>query len=228
MTEPAVEPETTGDLYRIRGQWRSGADEVGLRERNKLEKVERITSAARRQFANKGYDGTTLRDIAKEAHVALGTLGFYAENKRDLVLLIFNETMPPILEKSKKAGVYEGSLVEALSKFFRPAFTAYAEKPDLHRTVLRENVFHSRSPHAREFHRIRTETIGLVRDLIQQARAAGEIRPYIDVELGARTVFFLFFAVVRWWLAAERPEVELGLTEFRSMCALLLDGMKRD
>lgn len=222
------EKEDTRDVYRIRDTLGGRPETWGLREQNKVDKLQRIYMAARRQFTDAGYDATTLRDIAKEARVALGTLGFYAENKRELVLLIFNEAMPPILERCRKTGVYQGSLADALVKFFRPAYAAYAAEPELFRTILRENVFHTTSPHAREFHRIRAETIGYLRDLASQARNEGEIKPHIDVDLMARAVFYLFFSAVRWWICTDRPSVEPGLAEVRSMIALLLEGMKND
>jgi len=222
-----AEKDDARDVYRIRDTADS-SETLGLREQNKVDKLQRIYMAARRQFAGAGYDATTLRDIAKEARVALGTLGFYAENKRELVLLIFNQEMPPILERCRKAGVYRGSLVDSLVSFFRPAFASYAEEPDLYRTILRENVFHTTSPHAREFGRIRVQTIAYLKDLISEARDHGEIKPSIDIDLTARAVFFLMFSAVRWWISAEKPSVEAGMAELRSMIGLLLGGMKKE
>src|SRR5579864_2623878 len=64
---------------------------LGIRERNKLRKRQRIQVAVRELFSKHGYDEATLRGIAKRAHVALGTLFNYADDKRDLVFLIVNE-----------------------------------------------------------------------------------------------------------------------------------------
>ena len=59
--------------------------EPGQRERNKLEKLRRIKEAARALFISKGFDETTIREIASVAEVGLGTVFVYAENKRDLL-----------------------------------------------------------------------------------------------------------------------------------------------
>lgn len=225
---PVSADQAVLDIYRVRDLLGVDSERFGLREQNKVDKLERIFAAARRQFAEVGYDATTLRDIAKEARVALGTLNFYAESKSELVLLVFNTAMPKVLDKCREAGVYNGSLSDALIAFFRPAYTAYAEEPGLFRVLLRENVFHTHSPHAREFHRIRVETINDLRKLIDEARDNGEIRPYIDVELTARTIFFLMFAAVRIWISSDHPTADSGLTELKSMIALLLDGMRSD
>ena len=55
---------------------------LGLRERNKAEKLQRIRKAARALFIKRGYDDTTMRDIAKRAEVGFGTLFTYASDKR--------------------------------------------------------------------------------------------------------------------------------------------------
>lgn len=225
---PVSTDQAVLDIYRVRDLLGIDSESFGLREQNKVDKLQRIFRAARRHFAEVGYDATTLRDIAKEARVALGTLNFYAESKSELVLLVFNTAMPKVLEKCRQAGVYDGSLSDALIAFFRPAYTAYAEEPGLFRVLLRENVFHTHSPHAREFHRIRVQTIDALRKLIDEARDNGEIRAHIDVDLTARTIFFIMFAAVRIWISSDQPTVDAGLTELRSMIALLLDGMRSD
>ena len=44
--------------------------------------------AARELFLAKGFDNTTIREIALRAGVGLGTVFVYAKNKRDLLFLI--------------------------------------------------------------------------------------------------------------------------------------------
>ena len=43
-----------------------------------------ILAAARRVFATRGFRGTTIADIAEEAHIALGTIYLYFESKVDV------------------------------------------------------------------------------------------------------------------------------------------------
>ena len=53
---------------------REGAPRLALRERNKLDKRERIRAASAELFTRQGYASATLRDIAQQAGVGLGTL----------------------------------------------------------------------------------------------------------------------------------------------------------
>ncbi|AGT95230.1 TetR/AcrR family transcriptional regulator [Rhodococcus sp. WS1] len=64
--------------------------ELGRRERNKLEKQARIFDAAAELFAEKGYSAVTTQEIADRADVAGGTLFRYAASKAELLLMVYN------------------------------------------------------------------------------------------------------------------------------------------
>jgi AcrR family transcriptional regulator len=62
------------------------AAKVGLRERKKQQTRDRIAREALRLFADRGYDETTLADIADAADVAPRTIFAYFDCKEDIVL----------------------------------------------------------------------------------------------------------------------------------------------
>src|SRR5579863_312497 len=94
------------------------AGAIGLRAKNKAAKLQRIRKAARALFVKRGYDDTTMRDIAKRANVGFGTLFTYASDKRDLLFLIFNDELDNVVESAFARASREKSFVEQLLAYF--------------------------------------------------------------------------------------------------------------
>src|SRR5205085_1484505 len=62
---------------------------VGLRERKKAETREALAQAGLRLFAERGYDETTLHDIAEAAGVSTRTIFAYFPGKEDILFSTF-------------------------------------------------------------------------------------------------------------------------------------------
>ena len=64
---------------------------TGLRERKKQQTREALTQAAFALFAERGYDATTLADIADAAGVSTRTIFAYFPSKQDILFATFDE-----------------------------------------------------------------------------------------------------------------------------------------
>ena len=60
--------------------------DMGLRERKKIQRRAEIIAAAHRLFTERGYDATTVADIAAAADVAPRTVSLYFPTKQDIAL----------------------------------------------------------------------------------------------------------------------------------------------
>jgi AcrR family transcriptional regulator len=65
----------------------------GLRERNKQRRQDAVVRAAYRLFAERGYDATTVADIAAAAEVSPRTVAMYFPSKQDIALSRFGEAV---------------------------------------------------------------------------------------------------------------------------------------
>jgi AcrR family transcriptional regulator len=83
--------------------------EQGRRERNKLDKQERIFAAASELFGADGYEGVTTQRIAERAGVTNGTLFRYAANKAELLLMVMNSEFAARIAEGREAAASESA-----------------------------------------------------------------------------------------------------------------------
>ena len=124
---------------------------LGRRERNKQEKLDRITAAARELFTQFGVDEVTTQQVAEKADVGSGTLFLYAKTKAELLLLVHNVKYAQALDAGIEAASTEKSLLDAVMAIILPIIECNRVQIENGRTYLREIVFGDPSePHHAE------------------------------------------------------------------------------
>ncbi len=197
------------------------------REHNKIEKRQRIRAAALELFSRLGYEETTMRDVASEAGVALGTLSLYAKDKRDLTLLVFNEKIGRVTDAAAAAAHQSPNapLLDKLMAFFGTYYRDYAANYMLARTLLQLN-YYSTGLHGGEYHALRSRVASELGKMVEVARATGEINSTEPTDLIARHFFFVFSAASRWWIAADDPKLTPALEELRRLLRIQINGLR--
>ena len=167
-----------------------------------------------------------MRQIARRAHVGLGTLFNYAEDKRDLVFLIFNEELNAITDVALAAPRAGQPIADQLLAVFRVHYRWLATKPALARILLQELTFYSSGKQAATFHGIRKRLIDGIEALVRKAQERKEIRTKEKAALIARHIFFVYSASLRWWIAAPKPDPETGVADLRRLLKLQIEGLR--
>ena len=211
---------------RLRQKQHTLSDPRGRRERNKAAKLAKISRAARALFIRRGYDATTLRQIAAKAEVGLGTLFSYATDKRDLLFLIINDDIEAMNRHAFAQAPEDGSLLDRLIGIFWCFFEFFGQQPSLSRIVLKELTFHAAGPQAQRFQRGRADVLARLAEVVRLAQRAGSIGTSEDPEEIAYTVFSIYAAEIRQWLGSAEPDLEHGLAALRRHFRLLIAGLE--
>jgi TetR/AcrR family transcriptional regulator len=114
---------------------------TGRRERNKQQKLERITAAARELFSEHGVDEVTTQQIADKADVGAGTLFLYARTKAELLLLVHNVKYAEAIESGVASAARTPDTLDAVMAIVRPIVECNRVQIENGRTYLRELVF---------------------------------------------------------------------------------------
>jgi AcrR family transcriptional regulator len=114
---------------------------LGRRERNKQQKLDRITAAASELFAEYGVEDVTTQQIADKADIGTGTLFLYAKTKGELLLLVQNAHYAEALERGRAAAETTQDALGAVMAVVRPIVECNRTQIDNGRFYLREMVF---------------------------------------------------------------------------------------
>ncbi len=198
----------------------------GVRERSKQERQDRIMLAARKLFAENGYDATTLRQVAERAGLGLGTLFNYISDKRDLIYLVFNQEVSGVTDVALAAPRSWQTFSEKIASIVEHNYRLFGSEPVLSRILLSEVVQHTPGFHLAEHLAIRDRFIRGMAEIVAEAQRSGEVGSTAVPELIARQIFFLYSAALRWWLcASENPDWRSGMREFAEILKLQTSGL---
>jgi AcrR family transcriptional regulator len=202
-----------------------GLKELGLRERQKSEKRQRIRVAVRDLFSRHGYETATLRQIAKRAHVGLGTLFNYAQDKRDLIFLYFNQELAAVTDAALEATKTQQCMLEKLLGMFGQNYYFYSKNPVLSRILLKDMTFYSEGKQAHEFQRVRTRLLSGIEDVVRAAQQDGQIGSKEDAAVIARHIFLVYAGALRWWIASHKPDPQEGMADLKRLLKLQINGL---
>lgn len=114
---------------------------LSRRERNKQEKLDRITAAASELFAEHGVDEVTTQQIADKADIGTGTLFLYAKTKGELLLLVQNTHYAEALEQGRADSETIPEVLDAVMAIVQAIVACNRIQIDNGRTYLREMLF---------------------------------------------------------------------------------------
>ena len=103
-----------------------------------LDPREKILSAARDVFTQKGYAGTSMREIAEKAGVNKGLLHYYQWNKRKLFQSVFEEAFAKFSIRANEIFDAELPLLEKIETFVDHYLNLLMTNPHLPAFVLSE------------------------------------------------------------------------------------------
>ncbi|MBI4900714.1 MAG: TetR/AcrR family transcriptional regulator [Actinobacteria bacterium] len=114
---------------------------LGRRERNKQQKLDRITAAADELFGRFGVDEVTTQQIADAADIGTGTLFLYARSKAELLLLVQNTHYAEAIDAGLRAAASATSPLDAVMALVEPVVECNRRQIENGRTYLRELIF---------------------------------------------------------------------------------------
>jgi len=162
-----------------------------------------LLGIARRLFALKGFDATSLRDIAEEAQITKAALYYYFPNKDALYERVVIESMDALLAEVQEAVSRAPTPMQKVRAFLHASATSMEERRD--KWVAGSNAFWQAGATGRRglaLHQ-RDAYEQLLRGCIQDGIACGELRA-VDPAMAGRLLLSGLNQMSRWHRAGGR------------------------
>jgi AcrR family transcriptional regulator len=147
---------------------------LGLRERKKLQTRETIARVGLVLFAERGYENTTLADIAEAANVSKRTIFAYFESKED-ILFCDGPTFFDRLQQALEQRPPEQTTIDALHDFF-VSIASLDETAKLRKKIVNSDEGLRRAERARSAPFEELIAVSIAKDL---GTDADDIRPHL-------------------------------------------------
>lgn len=159
------------------------AENLGLRERQKADRLRRILVAASARFRRLGYDATRIEDIAEEAEISVGTVYNYFGTKGDVLVAIVSVEVEEILDEGARliarSVTDPVAAVGELIDFYYDHSLVYLSK-EMWRTAMALSIRHSHSPFSARYTALDARLMDQVCMLVQNLQARGLLRQEFD------------------------------------------------
>ena len=191
-------------------------ENLSRRERKKRETRRRLVKAGLRLFREKGYDATTVEQIAEAADVAKGTFFNYFETKEAILPVLAEWRLRQLADALSPE---QGAPASPVARI-KLALCLVAEDP-LSDPVMMRRLFAARR-HRLDVRPVHALT-NLLADQVRQAQAAGEIRTDLAPAYLGGVIRALFFQQLMTWHCGHRPAPLPELLD--RVVDLLIDGV---
>jgi TetR/AcrR family fatty acid metabolism transcriptional regulator len=157
----------------------------GSSNQTEPEKRRAILHAAVRVFAERGYHGCRIADVARAAGVAYGLVYHYFRDKEELLESVFAEQWAILINALRAIDEGPGTAAEKIAGIYGFVFDVFKTAPAAVRVLILEVTRTPDSLRAGSTRETFEQAVRLVADVVRQGQARGELRPDLDPVVAA-------------------------------------------
>ncbi len=196
----------------------------GIRAKKKKETRRAILQAAIHLFGEKGYDRTSIEDLAREAGVGKGTIYGYFQDKSEIFLAFCEEEIDYTFSELNQRSDPAAPLPERLMTLFMSQFRFITENREFGRHLIREMAF-PRTAVSEKSREIDARYLAAVGLILEEGHRRGELRDGFDPFLAAVHFYALYLvALSGWYTGYVNTESEVAAS-LRTLFTQALDGL---
>lgn len=158
--------------------------------------LESLLAVAVELFNERGYDGTSMEDLARRLGLTKAAIYHHVSSRDELLRLATDRALDGLFEVADEVSAASGPALARLERLVRGAVVVLVERLPFVTLLLRARgnteVERAALARRRQFDRI-------VTDLVRQAETEGDIRPDVDPAVTSRLLFGMVNSLVEWY-----------------------------
>lgn len=178
-----------------------------------------VLAAAVRLFNERGYEATSMGDLAERLGITKSSIYHHVSGKQELLRLAIDHALDALFEVADEVKALQAPAVERLELLIRRSVLVLADRLEFvtlllrirgntaveQQALLRRRVFDAR-----------------VTELVKLAQAEGDLRPDVDPAIAARLLFGMVNSLSEWY----RPHRGGAQAMADAVSAIAFEGLR--
>jgi AcrR family transcriptional regulator len=178
-----------------------------------------VLTAAVRLFNDKGYEATSISDLADALNITKSTIYHHVTSKQDLLRMAIDHALDGLQEAAAEVSSSSAPAIERLELLIRRSVLVLADRLEFVTLLLRVRGNNAIEQDALMRRRILDAQ---VTDLVKEAQAAGDLRTDTDPAIAARLMFGMVNSLAEWYRPGRGGAAALADT----VVAMAFEGLR--
>ncbi len=182
------------------------------REKKKKETRQAIMQAAMTLFSEKGFDQTSIEELAKAAGIGKGTIYGYFETKTDILHAFCEDELECLHKELTTYADREIPILQQMVKIYMTEFKQITENREFGRLFMQQTTF-PRDADLKRHLEHENNYFKLLFPLLEKAQERGELRKDLDLLYITGHFYGLYLLLVSAWFSGriQTEEAEYAL-----------------
>jgi AcrR family transcriptional regulator len=181
--------------------------------------LDTVLAAAVRLFNDRGYDATSMFDIAESLGITKSSVYHHINGKEQLLQMAMDRALDGLFEAAAEVEALELPAIERLEQLIRRSVLVLAERFEYVTVLLRVRGNTEVEQHALSRRR---DFDAVVTELVKQAQAEGGVRPDVDPATAARLLLGMVNSLTEWY--RPRPGGAVAIAD--TVTTIAFEGLR--
>jgi AcrR family transcriptional regulator len=196
-----------------------------VREEKKKTTKKAILQAAIQLFSEKGYENTSIEQLAKVAGIGKGTVYGYFATKRDILYAFCEDELEYIHQQLGGNSNQADPILEQLLTFFMAEFQYITQNPEFGRLFMQEMIFPRSNVQQGQQDKAVQDYLAIIVPIITQAQKRGELRAELDPIDICGHFYALYLILVHSYYVKMTPHGQAETT-LRRLFTQVIEGLQ--